>query len=441
MQMNSPFMNQFDKNGNMQIIDGMRYYKKTDLENNVPRFSISLDEPVSETCLQYAAKMAMERCRTFRLVVVADESSFYLRENTKEPIVHKDTGKRHEMCNEANNGHMTWIGYKGDTIILEFFHGVSDGMGIKRFAQILLYYYFEKKCGTDFFGVETKTDILTTEDPREYADSLLFVGGEVEKVEEPYRWEQAFQLPEEHMESAIACQQFELCIDGEAYDAYVKKMHASRLSVFATFMNQSIAKQHGMTDLPIMGAAAVNARGAYQAEETMQCCVATVPIWYDKEIHSMSMEDQLKSTKNMVRTGLNPDYILNKAMGNMRFNQMLKDKYSTLREKQQFCRQITKAGSNKYTYGISFLGDVVFGKEIDSHITKTTLGLCANTASVILEITKQGATYYISYCTHLKEDPYVKQLQNLFIEEGIPCECKQLEDYVETRAYFDGDNL
>lgn len=431
------FANQFDAEGKMRILDGMRYYKKTKKQNNMPRIVVTLEEPVSEECLQYATELALRRCRIFSFVVIQDDKYFYLKQNTAKPVVHLDDGKQHTVCTEDNNGYMTWIGYHDCTISVEMFHGVSDGVGLMYFMQTLLYYYCEKRYGNvspdDIPGIKL---IDTPEDPREYADSLLFITQDEVPATEQYQWESAFQLPETHMDEEDECQRYELRVDAKDYEEYVSKMNTSRASVFAAFMNQVIAKCHGITENPIVGAMAVNARKAYNAEQTMQCCVATIPVWFDKKVQSMSMEERLKYAKQMIRGGMQTDNILAKAIGTKKFNQMLDTKYPTLREKQEFCRQITKAGSNKYTYGISFVGDISFGKGIDEHIAKVVTMLCANTSPIIIEIVKHKDTYYMTYCTYLAKDPYVHELQALFEAEGIKCVCEHKENYVETVAEF-----
>ena len=70
------FDEQFDQYGRMRIPDGMRYYKKTDAQNNVPRYVIRLNETVDHICLQHAAEVAMVRHCASRLTVVRDDMRF-----------------------------------------------------------------------------------------------------------------------------------------------------------------------------------------------------------------------------------------------------------------------------------------------------------------------------------------------------------------------------
>ena len=57
------FENQFDPHGRMRILAGMRYYKKMDAQNNVPRCIVRLKENVDAACLQHAAEAALARHR------------------------------------------------------------------------------------------------------------------------------------------------------------------------------------------------------------------------------------------------------------------------------------------------------------------------------------------------------------------------------------------
>ena len=45
----------------MRILAGMRYYKKTEDENNMPRTTLLLKEEVDPACLEYAAQMTFPR--------------------------------------------------------------------------------------------------------------------------------------------------------------------------------------------------------------------------------------------------------------------------------------------------------------------------------------------------------------------------------------------
>ena len=69
-----------DKQGRIKVTYGMRYYKKTNEQNNMVRFIIKLKSNVDKDALLYAFEKALNRHRTFRFVVVSDDKNYYLKE-------------------------------------------------------------------------------------------------------------------------------------------------------------------------------------------------------------------------------------------------------------------------------------------------------------------------------------------------------------------------
>lgn len=427
----------FDEQGRMRIHDGMRYYKKTHEENNMVCVKVALKEPVDPEFLLHAFEETLNRLRVFRLVAETDGKVFYLRENRAAPVVHLDDGSRRTVCTPENNGYMIRVGYRGNVITIDFFHGVSDGTGVIAFQKTLLYYYFEKKYG--------RLDILpphvilrdTPEDPREYADSLLFVEeAETESPPKLYKYDRAFQLPGERMESGHSCRRYTLLITAETFEGYMRKSGTSRSAMFAMFMNRAIAEEHDTGGLPIVAALAADARKAYGAEQTLQCCVCTVPVWYDENIQGLPWPEQLCAGRKMILAGVSKERILSGAQNLKKFNRALEENHPTLAEKKAYARTVNERGSVKYTYGISCQGEMDYGADINRLVMDNYVLLCANTIPVILEITKWNARYHVNYCTHLKKDPYIGRLTELFLKEGIPCTCTQEEDFVEAYADF-----
>lgn len=430
------FERQFDGLGRMRILDGMRYYKKTETQNNVPRGTIRMQDAIDPQCLEHAARAAFARHRVFRLRVVRDDTRLYLADNTEDVVVHPDDDRRFIVGGNDNNGYLTRIGYRGDTISVEFFHGASDGMGVMAFLRTLLYYYCSEKYGKID---PVPAGILledTPEDPREYADSLMFIPDEPVQADKGYEYDTAFQLPDAQMADECASHYYEFTIDAAAFEAYMRENRSSRSAVFAWMMNKVIAEVNGLADAPIVAALAVNARKAYGAEMTEQCCVATVPLWYDADVAAMTDAEQMQLTRQMILDGTKPNNIIARAQRTKKFNETLETRFATLEEKQAFARSVNKQGGIKYTYGISYVGEVKFGQGIDEHVNACHFRLCANTIPLILEVAKNGDHYHISYCSHLADDVYVGRLRDAFNAAGIPCTVVQQPDYVESLAVF-----
>ncbi|MBE6032871.1 MAG: hypothetical protein E7224_06725 [Clostridiales bacterium] len=426
----------FDEEGRMAIIDGMRYYKKTQDQNNMVRFFVELDEPVDPECLAYGAKKAFARIRILRMVVVSDGKCFYLKENHAEPAIHKNIPGRYTVGGEENNGYLTRIGYRENIITIDFFHGMSDGIGVIAFSRTLLHYYFLMKNGSALESTPGTLLMDTPESPEEYADCQLFVPDEEAVPQGQYVYERAFQLPEDREGPAHASKFYLLKADAAAFEEAMRRNGSSRSAMLAMLMNRAVVQCHPIGNEPVVAALAANARGAYGAEKTLQCCVSTIPVWYDRELDTLPAEEQFRTAKEMVRTGVKPENMIAAAQRNRKFNEALEARFSTLAEKQEFAKMVNKQGGVKYTYGISYIGEVDYGPGIREHVKAAYAVLCANTIPVIMEAAKCGDQYYICYCTQLKADPYVLKLIEQFQKQGIPCTCEQREDFEETLALF-----
>ena len=138
----------------------------------------------------------------------------------------------------------------------------------------------------------------------------------------------------------------------------------------------------------------------------------------------------------MVSEGVKKECVLWGAQKKRLFNQNLEANYPTLEEKRAHCRRLTDSSSDRYTYGLSYLGNISFGEFADAYVRDVRLMLCANTVPLILEILKWKGKYTISYNTHLEEDRYLKELIAMFQEAGITCNCIKQEMFEEALADF-----
>ena len=429
------FEKQFDSQGRMRILDGMRYYKKTDEQNNAPRLAIKLKEAVDEKCLEYAANIAIKRHKIFSMQVVGDDKRYYLEPVNKNITVQRDVEDERIVIGKDGSA-LTRISYNKDEIYIDFFHGISDGMGVLAFSRTLLFYYLKEKYGKEPDGCEGVILEDTPEDPREYADKLMFAEGEEVVFSRKYQYDKAYQIKDEQIESAIECKYYEMRINAAEFECFMRENSTSRAAMFSLFMNRVIAECNGVSDEPVVAALAVNARPALGAEITEQCCVETIPLWYDAAIHEMSLKEQLIATREMLVEGMKTEAIVSSAQRTLKFNENLEQKFNTLDEKREYAIMINKTGGVKYTYGISYVGAVQYGKGIDMHVEKTYAKLCANTIPIIIEIVKCDDYYHLSYCTHLEDDPYIMKLKDEYVKAGISCTVEQKNNYVEPLVIF-----
>ena len=439
--MDDRFNNLLDEHSRMKIYNGMRYYKRTRDENNMIRVPITMKEPVDRNILETALHRTLPRFPLICMQVISDNSRYSLQKCCGSPMVYKNDGARHAAGGDQNHGFLTRVGCSGNEITLDFFHGIHDGTGILVFLRALLYHYCNLKYGISPEGIPGLLLADTPADPRELADCMLFVPEEPVQSPHGFQWENAFTLPDAMIDSPSICREYLLQVDANAMHTFLQAHSCSVSAAFSLMINKIIAEKNQIGDLPIVAAMAANARPAYHAEKTLQCCVGTLPVYFDRSMENLSLSEQLSRTGQIIRSQADPACLIAAAQKNRAFNQTLEEKFHTLSEKQNFCSGLARRALSRYTYGISYVGKCDFGGNIDRYVQSIRVQLAANTTPILVEITKYRHLYSVSWMTRLKEDPYVAALQQQLTEWNIPCTCQPQPDFQECIALFAGENL
>lgn len=413
------------------LIEGMRYfYSRTDECSFYPRLEITMADAVDLTMLQPAAETAMARFRVFSLIPVHDGERYFLADNPRKPVVHLSDGTRHTAGTEENNGHLTWIGARDNRIIVEFFHGVSDVHGALPFVQTLLQAYCHLRYG------ESAPVLSEPDDAAECIEGLALIDESLYPAPKRQPMSMAFQLPGDQLPPGPECHVYSLQVNADAFDRYMRRHASSRTALFALLFSRAVVGMHPQEDAPIVTAAAADMRRIYGAEASQRDCTDTLPLRYDAQMQAAPPDDQPALMRLQIAEAMQPDKRLAAAAEIKRSNALMNKRTPSIEAKKLFCRRIHQYAYAGYTCSISSIGRVSFGEETDRHVTAIDSLVCASSYPVILEILQYGGQYRISYCTRLRDDPYVKGFQQQLLEAGIPCTCVQRENYVETLAVF-----
>lgn len=421
-------------NEKIPILDGMRcFYSRTANCNFVPRLEITMSDTVVHPYLQSAAEIAMSRYRVFRLVVKNDEYGYYLVDNNKPPIVHIDNGMRHVIGTEENNDHLTWIGINGNTIIIEFFHGVSDIHGALPFIELLLRCYCSMRYNIKLESLPFYS--TATEDESECSDSLSFVNNTYTSLSFPAT-SIAYQFPEKQLDDKNTSASYSLKIDALAFESFMRYNHSSRSAVLAVLMSRTIASVHPNYKKPIIVGIGADVRSIYGAEKTLRDCTDTLSIYFDETIKAMPLNQQLQTFRQQIVDNMQPSIRLAHASSIKINNALIEKKCPLLKDKLRFCKRMHQYAYLNRTYGISNVGHVSFGEELDFYIECFESIMGANILPIVMEIVKYKEKYNIVYCTRLENDPYVYELQQSLIQLGIPCTCEKRRDFSEALTTF-----
>ncbi len=144
-------------------------YAANEQFKNTIRFVLELTEDVDTDALQYAAEKVKIRYPYFSVKIRQKEESYVLEENDKPFVISLD-GTPKCLGSAESKEHLLAFAKDGNRIFLDVSHFIADGNGITPVVKTMLYYYIEKRFGTE--GIDPKGIRLVTEPVEE--DEYLY---------------------------------------------------------------------------------------------------------------------------------------------------------------------------------------------------------------------------------------------------------------------------
>ena len=142
-----------------------RFYSiiKTRKAESLFRYSIVLKDEVSPQILDSAANRALSRFPTMSVSLKAGYAWHYLKHNNKHlPIFEYDGSVKPPINRKINNGHNLRIAYKGNLVVIDFFHALCDGRGALEYIKLLFAIYAQEKGYSPILdGIKSEKDEAT----------------------------------------------------------------------------------------------------------------------------------------------------------------------------------------------------------------------------------------------------------------------------------------
>ena len=103
---------------------------------------------IEQEVLRHAVDITMQRYSYFCVELQKNEQYSFIENH--RPIIITNSLKGVELNSEASNYHMIAFAWKDNWIILDIFHGMTDGTGAYEIIKTLLYYYCSERYNIQF---------------------------------------------------------------------------------------------------------------------------------------------------------------------------------------------------------------------------------------------------------------------------------------------------
>ena len=365
--------------------------------------------------LRRAVDTTMERYPYSCVELQKKEGGFVYAENHR-PVVISDSLHGAELNSEETNYHMIAFCWQDNMIILDVFHGLTDGTGAYEVVRTLLYYYCSerynvslKEDGIRLVGDEisaeewidpvvSRTDLPTPKQNELMSDALNVIT--TAGLEEDRR----------HTVYSVA-------ISEKEFMRFNLDNDGSPGTMVALLLSRAIAKLFPESENAIRIALCVNQRKALNAPLAHQSLVGGVMLEYKDKLRDWSLEMQGTAYRGMVFAQTQEENVLRGIASFKGVNGMLLTKESD-QERIGVASYINSLAGKLTTATVSYVGKADY-KEAEQYIRDFRLWTSPLGNNLLVEISAVNGRFTLDFLQSFSSPVIVNAFLKELDENGI----------------------
>ena len=379
------------------------------------RIRIRMRDLIDPEILRRAVDTTMERYPYFCVELQKKEGGFVYAENHRRVVI-SDSLHGAELNSEETNYHMIAFCWQDNMIILDVFHGLTDGTGAYEVVRTLLYYYCSerynvslKEDGIRLVGDEisaeewidpvvSRTDLPTPKQNELMSDALNVIT--TAGLEEDRR----------HTVYSVA-------ISEKAFMRFNLDNDGSPGTMVALLLSRAIAKLFPESENAIRIALCVNQRKALNAPLAHQSLVGGVMLEYKDKLRDWSLEMQGTAYRGMVFAQTQEENVLRGIASFKGVNGMLLTKESD-QERIGVASYINSLAGKLTTATVSYVGKADY-KEAEQYIRDFRLWTSPMGNNLLVEISAVNGRFTLDFLQSFSSPVIVNAFLKELDENGI----------------------
>ena len=333
-------------------------YKSKKNNSYSMRFRIRLSDPIDADALRNAVDSVMKRYPYFCVRLLKKGEEFVFAEN-KSPVVIADTPKGAELNAAESNYHMISFSGYDNWIVMDIFHGLTDGIGAYEVIRTLLFYY----CSRRYNKTLSEEGIRTTNDdiPLEEWECPVM---KVVNLPTPKRYEMPPALNPivaANLRTEEFATVYSVLTSESDFMKFNRDNGGSPGTVVALLLSRSIAKLFPDARDVIRIVMSVNQRKALRAPLAHQSLVGGALLEYGEDLRCLLLREQIKAYREMVSDQIQEEKVLAGISSTSGLTKMLLSK-NTLEERIKIASSVDEMASRIGTACVSYVGKANFGE-------------------------------------------------------------------------------
>ena len=379
------------------------------------RIQIRMSDPIDPEILRHAVDTTMKRYPYFCVELQKKDGQYVYAENNR-PVVIAESMEGVELNSEESNYHMIAFCRQDDWIVLDVFHGLTDGMGSYEVLRTLLYYYCFERYGVRMEGrgirlvgdeiteeewedpVVCRTDLRAPEQPELMSDALALVkAAGLEDDRRPTAY--SITVPEDEF------MKFNLDHDG------------SPGTMVSLLLSRAIAKLYPEAADPIRIYLCVNQRAALRAPRAHQSLVGGASLEYKEKMRDWPLTMQATAYRGMVIVQTQEEMVLRDVAASKGLTNMLLSKESD--EERLVISNFSKAMTSRVaTAVVSYVGKGSYAN-VDPYIRDFRAFTAPLGDELLVEISAVHGWFTLEFLQNYSSPVFVNAFMKELEENGI----------------------
>lgn len=389
-------------------------YVTTKEAPNEIRIRIRMRDLIDPASLRHAVDMTMRRYPYFCVELQKKEGNYVFAENHR-PVVITNSLHGVELNSEESNYHMIAFCWQDNWMILDVFHGMTDGTGAYEVLRTLLYYYCSER-----YQVKLKEE------------GIRLVGDEIPEEEwiDPVVNRADLPTPERNeMSNALNVIDYAGLQDDHRHTVYSIAISESEFMRFnldndgspgtmvSLLLSRAISKLYPRAEDVIRIALCVNQRKALHAPLAHQSLVGGAMLEYKDKMRDWPLEKQGTAYRGMVFAQTQEENALMGVASIKGMNGMLLSKESDT-ERLGIASYINSLASRLITATVSYVGKANY-REAEQYIRDFRLWTSSSGNGLLVEISAVNGRFTLDFLQSFSSPVYVNAFLKELEENGI----------------------
>lgn len=379
------------------------------------RIRIRMRDLIDPEILRRAVDTTMERYPYFCVELQKKEGGFVYAENHR-PVVISDSLHGAELNSEETNYHMIAFCWQDNMIILDVFHGLTDGTGAYEVVRTLLYYYCSERYNVSLKvdGIRLVSDEISAE---EWIDPVvsrtdLPTPKQNELMSDALNVITTAGLEEDRRHTV-----YSVAISEKEFMRFNLDNDGSPGTMVALLLSRAIAKLFPESENAIRIALCVNQRKALNAPLAHQSLVGGVMLEYKDKLRDWSLEMQGTAYRGMVFAQTQEENVLRGIASFKGVNGMLLTKESD-QERIGVASYINSLAGKLTTATVSYVGKADY-KEAEQYIRDFRLWTSPLGNNLLVEISAVNGRFTLDFLQSFSSPVIVNAFLKELDENGI----------------------